>query len=74
VAQLQSPELAIKLPQALKLELPTSSKGKKPTKKDLKAFALAFAEEFYEASDKEEEDSTSESSVHLSQINPYQDS
>jgi len=54
--------------------LPTSSKGKKPTKKDLKAFALAFAEEFYEASDKEEEDSTSESSVHLSQINPYQDS
>jgi len=75
VAQLQSPELAIKLPQALKLELPTSSKGKKPTKKDLKAFALAFAEQFYEASEEEEdEDSTAESSVHLSQINPYQDS
>jgi hypothetical protein len=72
--QSQSPEHADKLPQAPKSESPTSSKGKKPTKKDLKAFALAFAEQFYEASEEEEdEDSTAESSIHLSQIDPFQD-
>jgi hypothetical protein len=54
----QSPELPIKLPQAPKSNSPTSSKGKKPTKKDLKAFALAFAKQFYEASEEEDEDST----------------
>jgi hypothetical protein len=72
--QSQSPEHADKLPQAPKSESPTSSKGKKPTKNDLKAFALAFAEQFYEASEEEEdEDSTAESSIHLSQIDPFQD-
>jgi hypothetical protein len=73
VAQLQSLEPAIKLPKAPKSESPTSSTRKKPTNNDVKTFALAFAKQFYKASDEEEEDSTAESSVHLSQIDPYQD-
>jgi len=71
--QAQAPELPIKLPQAPKSNSPTSSKGKKPTKKDLKAFALAFAKQFYEASEEEDEDSIAESSIHKSQIDLFQD-
>jgi hypothetical protein len=70
VAQLQSHEPIIKLPKAPKSESPTFSKGKKPTKKNLKAFALALAEQFYEASEEEE---TAESSSHPRQFDPFQD-
>jgi hypothetical protein len=74
LAQTQLLEPVAKLPQTPKSGSPTSSKGNKPTKKDLKAFALAFAEQFYEASQEEEdEDSTTESSIRLSQIDPFQD-
>jgi hypothetical protein len=69
----QSPKPHIKLPQAPKSESSTFSKGKKPTKKDFKAFALAFAKQFYEASEEEEEDSTTESSTHHNQVDFYQD-
>jgi hypothetical protein len=61
VAQLQPPEPS----QVPKSESPISSKGKRPAKKDFKAFALALAEQFYEVSEEEEEEEgTAESSIH----------
>jgi hypothetical protein len=70
VAQVQTqPSKPINKPP--KSESSTSSKWKKPSKKDLKEIALAFMQQFTEASDdeeNEEEGFTAESSTHLSQL------
>jgi CRISPR/Cas system CSM-associated protein Csm4 (group 5 of RAMP superfamily) len=74
--QVQPPEPIEKSPQVPKPGSFTSSKGKKPSKKDLKQVAYNFMQQFIEASDDEEDEeegSTVESSIHLSQIDPFQD-
>jgi ATP-dependent exoDNAse (exonuclease V) beta subunit len=73
MAQSQQPPEPI-IEQAPKSESPTSFKGKRPAKKDFKAFALALAEQFYEQNEENSnEESTVESSVPRSQFDLFQD-
>jgi hypothetical protein len=60
--------------QTPKSDSPTSSKGKRPAKKDFKAFALALAEQFYEQNEEDsDKESTIGSSVLRSQFDLFQD-
>jgi hypothetical protein len=66
IAEVQAPEVQVQptKSESPKSTSPSSSKGKKPAKKDFKAFALALAEKFYEASEEEEEGSAGSSFPH----------